>query len=224
MPRVARIAVPSMLYHVISRGNNREWIFNDTEDFEKYIEICKRYKERHQFKLYNWALMNNHVHLLLETSDRSPLSKVMQGINTIWFNRKNRKVGHLWQDRFRSFIIERDSYLLECGRYIERNPLRAGIVKDIGRYPWSSYRVYSSGKTDGLTDLHVLYEAMGSEEKQRQKAYKEYVLSNRDKEEEELKLKMTVGVIGDGGFHHRIQRQLVESKRPKRGRPKLIQK
>ncbi len=124
MPRMARIAVPSMLYHVISRGNNREWVFNETEDFEKYLEICKRYKDRHDFKLYNWVLMNNHVHLLLEISEKSALSKIMQGINlayTIWFNRKNKKVGPLWQDRFKSFIIERDSYLLECGRYIERS-------------------------------------------------------------------------------------------------------
>ncbi len=227
MPRMARIAVPSMLYHVISRGNNREWVFNETEDFEKYLEICKRYKESHGFKLYNWALMNNHVHLLLETGEKSPLSKIMQGINlayTIWFNRKNKKIGHLWQDRFRSFIIERDSYLLECGRYIERNPLRAGLVKEIQRYPWSSYNVYAYGKSDDLTDRHLLYEDMGNEEKQRQKAYREYVLSNRDKEEEELKLKMSIGVIGDGGFHHQIQRQLVESKRRKRGRPKLIRK
>src|SRR6266540_2936538 len=112
MPRMARIAVPAMLYHIISRGNNREWIFDDEEDFGKYLEICKRYKERYGFKLYNWVLMNNHVHLLLETKEGSNLSKIMQGINlayTIWFNRKNRKVGHLWQDRFKSIIIEKDS-------------------------------------------------------------------------------------------------------------------
>ncbi len=60
MPRMARIAVPSMLHHVLSRGNNREWVFNDAEDFEKYLELCKRYKESHGFKLYNWTLMNNH--------------------------------------------------------------------------------------------------------------------------------------------------------------------
>jgi putative transposase len=221
---MARIALPSMLYHVITRGNNREWVFNEPEDFEKYLEICRRYKESHGFKLYNWVLMNNHVHMLLETNEKHPLAKVMQGINlayTIWFNRKNKKVGHLWQDRYKSFVIERDSYLLECGRYIERNPLRAGIAKEIRLYPWSSYNVYAYGKADGLTDLHVLYENMGSEEKQRQTAYRDYVLSNRDKEEEELKLKMAMGVIGDGGFYHQIQKQLVEARRPKRGRPKL---
>jgi hypothetical protein len=102
--------------------------------------------------------------------------------------------------------------------------LRAGLVKDIRRYPWSSYNVYAYGKNDGLTDLHVLYEALGGEEKQRQKEYRDYVLSNRDKEEEELRLKMSLGVIGDGGFQHQIQKQLVESKRPKRGRPKLFRK
>jgi hypothetical protein len=101
-------------------------------------------------------------------------------------------------------------------------PARMWTVQDIRRYPWSSSNVYAYGKNDGLTDLHILYEAMGGEEKQRQKVYRDYVLSNRDKEEEELKLKMSLGVIGDGGFQHQIQRQLVESKRPKRGRPKLL--
>ncbi len=171
--------------------------------------------------------MNNHVHLLVETGERMPLSKTMQGINlayTIWFNRKNNKVGHLWQDRFRSFIIEKETYLLECGRYIERNPLRAGLVKEVRQYRWSSYNAYAYGKGDGLTDLHLYYEAMGIEEKRRQKAYREYVLSNRDKEEEELKQKMSLGVIGDGGFHYQIQKQIVESKRPKRGRPKSVSK
>ncbi len=149
MPRVARIAFPSMLYHVISRGNNREPVFQEDEEFEKYLKICKRYKDQYEFRIYHWVLMNNHVHLLLETKAESSLSKIMQGINlayTIWFNKKNDKVGHLWQDRFRSMIVEKDNYLMECGRYIERNPLRAGIVKDPGKYRWSSFRVYGCGR------------------------------------------------------------------------------
>jgi REP-associated tyrosine transposase len=132
MPRMARITLTMMLCHVISRGNNREWVFNDDEDFGKYLELCRRYKEKYGVKVYSWAMMNNHVHLLLETTEGSSLSKFMQGINlayTIWFNGKNRKVGHLWQDRFKSILVDKDSYLLECGRYIERNTLRAGMVK-----------------------------------------------------------------------------------------------
>jgi len=146
MPRAARMVAPNMVYHVISRGNDRQWVFNDREDFERYIEICKRYKERYGFKLYHWVLMSNHVHLVMETSEQGPLCKVMQGINlsyTLWFNRKNRRVGHLWQDRFKSALIDKESYLLECGRYVERNPLRAGLVDHLRNYPWTSYRIYA---------------------------------------------------------------------------------
>ena len=92
MPRAARIVFSSMPYDIISRGNNRERVFQQEEDFEKYLEICRRYKDQYDFRLYHWVLMNNHVHLLIETKENSSLSKIMQGINlayTIWFNRKN---------------------------------------------------------------------------------------------------------------------------------------
>jgi len=176
MPRTARVAFPSMVYHIISRGNNRERVFNEAKDFEKYLEICRRYKEKFGFKLYHWVLMSNHIHLVIETTGESSLSKIMQGINlayTIWFSRKNGKVGHLWQDRYKSAVVERDSYLLECGRYVERNPLRAGMVKDLKEYPWSSYRVYAYRKADGVTDKHEIYDAMGKENGARQRAYRE---------------------------------------------------
>jgi len=223
MPRAARVVFSSMPYHIISRGNNREKIFQQEEDFEKYLEICRRYKDQYDFRLYHWVLMNNHIHLLIETKENSSLSKVMQGINlayTLWFNRKNGKVGHLWQDRYKSAVVERDSYLLECGRYIERNPLRAGIIKDPREYPWSSYRVYGYGKEDGLTDRHEIYEGMGKDQTQRQKAYREYVCSNRDKEEQEIREKMGRGIIGAEVFREEVGKKMIEAKRPRRGRPR----
>jgi len=223
MPRTARVVLPSMLYHIVSRGNNREPVFNDREEFEKYLEICKRYKYRYEFKLYHWVLMNNHVHLLLETAGDSSLSKIMQGINlayTLWFNKENGKVGHLWQDRFKSALIEKDSYLLECGRYIERNPLRAGLVEDLRKYPWNSYRVYAFGEEDGLTDRHEIYETLGKDISQRQRVYREYVSSNRNKEEQEIKDKMEKGVIGSEGFRESVQKKALDKRRKKRGRPR----
>ena len=93
-----------MPYHIISRGNNREPVFQEKEEFEKYLEICRCYKDQYEFKLYHWVLMNNHIHLLIETKENSSLSRIMQGINlayTIWFNRKSGKVGHLWQDGYK---------------------------------------------------------------------------------------------------------------------------
>jgi putative transposase len=112
--------------------------------------------------------------------------------------------------RIQSAVVKRDTYLLECGRYIERNPLRAGIVKDPGEYPWSSYRAYGYGREDGLTDRHDIYEAMGKGQSQRQKAYREYVCSNRDKEEQEIREKMGKGVIGAVGFREEIDKKVIE--------------
>jgi putative transposase len=228
MPRMARIAFPSMLYHIISRGNHREPVFQDREDFEKYLEICGRYKERFGFKLYHWVLMNNHVHLLMETRENSSkennsLSKIMQGINlafTLWFNRKYGKVGHLWQDRFKSGLVERENYLLECGRYIERNPLRANLVKDLKEYTWSSYRVYAYGEGDGITDVHEIYDLMGKDPSHRQRAYREYVCLDRNKEEQEIRSRMGSGIIGAERFRQELEKKFVDFKKPKRGRPR----
>ena len=163
--------------------------------------------------------MDNH--LLVETDENSSLSKIMQGINlayTIWFNRKNDKVGHLWQDRFKSMIVEKDNYLLECGRYIERNPLRVGIVNDLRKYRWSSFGVYGYGEEDGLTDRHEIYENMGKDPFRRQRAYVEFVCSSRDREGQEIREKMGRGIIGTEGFQTIIAKKVIEEKRPRRGR------
>jgi putative transposase len=129
-------------------------------------------------------------------------------------------VGHLWQDRFKSALVEKDNYLLECGRYIERNPLRANLVKDPKEYLWRSYRVYAYGEGDGITGEHGIYEAMGRNPSQRQRAYREYVCSNRDKEEQEIRNRMSGGVIGAEKFRQEVEKKLADSKKPKRGRPR----
>lgn len=223
MPRQARIAIAAQVYHVLCRGNNRERIFADDEDFATYLDLCRRYKERDGFRLYHWALMPNHVHLLLEPVD-SPLSRTMQGLQlayTLWSHKKYRGVGHLWQDRFKSFVVERDAYLLECGRYIERNPLRCGLVADPADYPWSSYGTYAAGKQDGITDLHCLHETLGGNLEQRRLAYRDYVCSARPKEEEEFRARMAKGCIGRDEFAEAICRQAIQQRRPRRGRAKL---
>jgi putative transposase len=199
-----------MVYHVISRGNNRERVFNEREDFEKYLEICRRYKEKFGFKLYHWVFMSNHVHLVMETTEESSLSKIMQGINlayTIWFNRENGKVGHLWQDRFKSALVEKDNYLLECGRYVERNPLRARLVRNPKEYRWSSYRVYAYGKADGVTDRHAIYDAMGKEDRTRRKSYREYV-SIETKRSRRSEREWREGLLGQRYFGRRLRREL----------------
>ena len=101
-------------------------------------------KDIYKFKLYCFCLMPNHVHLIIEVEDPGALNKIMRGINlsyTLYFNYKYEKVGHLWQDRFKSRVIQKDNYLIDCMAYIENNPLRSSLASDIKEYPWSSYRL-----------------------------------------------------------------------------------
>jgi putative transposase len=223
MPRQARLVVPEMIYHVTARGNNRDRVFHSNEDFARYFDLCKRYKEKYDLKLYHWVFMHNHVHLLLQGSTSQSLSKAMQGIGlayTIWYNRKYDRVGHLWQDRFKSFPVEATTYLLECGRYIERNPVRAGMVDWPADYRWSSFQVHGSGKDDGLTDHHPFFDEFGKDLQTRQRVYQEYVMSPRAKEEQELREHFASGVVGGDCFTESLIVFDRNRRRPKRGRPR----
>lgn len=150
MTRAARIVTKNGCYHIITRGNQKQPVFKETQDFEKYLAILTKYRKEYKFKLYCFCLMPNHVHLIIEVSKPSLLSKIMKCLNlsyTRYFNFKYEKVGHLWQDRFKSKIIEKDSYLLECINYIECNPLRASLTQAIEEYPWSSYNFRKTNTT-----------------------------------------------------------------------------
>jgi len=144
MARRPRIEFEGAFYHVISRGNQRQQIFMDEDDYRRYLGIISDYKARYKFSFYGYALMSNHVHLLIETR-KTPLSKIMQGISqryTIYFNKKYQTVGHLFQGRYKALLCDKDAYLLNLIKYIHLNPVRAKIVKDAGEYLWSSHRLY----------------------------------------------------------------------------------
>jgi hypothetical protein len=175
---VNRLPCKIAYYMPDSRVRNYRDIFfngsNKGRDLHKSLKLLLKESEKGLSLFLDLRLKSSN----LETAESS-LSKIMQVMNlayTAWFNRKNGKVGHLWQDRFKSAVVERDSYLLECGRYVERNPLRAGMVKDLKEYLWSSYRGYAYGKTDGVTDKHEIYDAMRRESGVRERAYREYVV------------------------------------------------
>lgn len=155
MPRSARITLGNSCYHIITRGNQRQNIFGREYDYNKYLDLLKKYKHKYRFWLYAYCLMPNHVHLLIEPDKHKQLSKIMHGLNlsyTIWFNKTYNKVGHLYQDRFKSMIIQKDEYLLSCINYIELNPVRAGITEQPEKYGWSSYFYRISGKKSEILD------------------------------------------------------------------------
>jgi putative transposase len=179
MPRAARIAPRDHIFHILTRGNNRQDVFRDEIDYQKYLEILDRYKKKYRFRLYHYALMKNHVHLVLETQEEGgELAEVMKGINLSYaqhYKRKYDHIGHFWQDRFKSILISRDQYLLACGSYVELNPVRAGIVKDPRDYRWSSYRAYAYGKENSLVDEHPIYWELSKDESDRRKRYRDFV-------------------------------------------------
>jgi putative transposase len=167
MARRTRIEFKDALYHVITRCNQTQNAFQNSDDFSRYLTLLSVYKERYGFILHSYVLMNNHVHILIETP-KAPLSKIMQGINqsyTMYFNRKYGKVGHLFQGRYKAILCDRDRYQLSLVKYIHLNPVRAGIVEAPEEYPWSSHQSYlqQDNKTSVVDTESVL--GMLSEDK-----------------------------------------------------------
>jgi putative transposase len=155
MPRGKRLLIPNICYHVVQRGNQKQNIFRENADFEKYLQILSHYKKKYRFKVYAYCIMPNHIHLMVEVEKLNNLAKIMQGTSltyTLWFNKKYGKVGHLWQGRFKSMAIQKDRYLIDCVNYIEYNPLRADLVKSPLDYIWSSWKNRTLGTKSLLLD------------------------------------------------------------------------
>jgi len=127
------------------RGINRQDLFEDDEDKQRFIETLKTYKEKSGFSLYAYCLMSNHIHLLLK-EEKEPISLIIKRISSsyvYYYNWKHSRCGHLFQERFKSEVVEDDSYLLTVLRYIHQNPVKAKIIKEIEKYKWSSYNEYT---------------------------------------------------------------------------------
>jgi len=225
MPRTARLAPNEHIYHVFTRGNNRQAVFKVERDYEKYRAIIQKYKDKYKFRLYHYALMGNHIHLVLETTEKGGrLSEIMKGINlsyVLYYKDKYRHIGHFWQDRYKSIIISKDDYLLACGSYVELNPVRAKIVEDPKDYRWSSYNVYAYGKEDSIVDEHSIYEELSKSESERRKKYRQLV-KGMIKERRALKDEMNRRVAyGSEDFIMEVaQKYKVEAVIKPKGRPR----
>lgn len=155
-------STPDTVYHVISRGNNRQQIFSDSRDYFRYLDLWRKYKAEMDFEVYAYVLMPNHVHWLIKTG-LTPLSEIMHRTHSTyarWFNHRHERVGHLFQNRYKSIVCDTDNYLLVLARYIHLNPVRAGLVKEILHYPWSSYPGYC-GHEDALLNTSFLLQYFG---------------------------------------------------------------
>src|SRR4030042_5811010 len=180
MARKPRIEYEGALYHVITRGNQRQRIFKDKEDYQRYLKILADYKIRYEYVLYAYVLMSNHVHLLMETRETS-LSKILQGINqsyTMYFNRRYGTVGHLFQGRYKAILCDKDEYLLSLVKYIHLNPVRAGVAKEVENYPWSSHRVYigrGEGERTEIVDTNQVLRMFSENKGRARRAYRLYM-------------------------------------------------
>jgi putative transposase len=180
MPRKPRFLLSQTYYHIINRGNNRDIIFKENDDYLYFLELITRHKKEHQFNLFHYCLMPNHFHFLIQTGDATGFSVFIKKISLsfyYYFKKKYNLVGHLWQNRYKSQPVGKDEYFIQCGKYIELNPVRADIVNHPKNYAYSSYKYYAEGKEDNLITENFFYKRLGKEREERQKNYQKMVIN-----------------------------------------------
>jgi putative transposase len=222
MPRIARIIGVGYPHHIVQRGNNREKVFLDQGDYERYLSFLSKYSEEKEVAVLAYCLMPNHLHLLVKPSGEEALPKMMQGITLCYskyFNGENGRTGRLWECRYYSTVIDGDNYLWTVSKYIENNPIRAGIVKRPEDYLYSSAKTHIVGTRDPLLKEPLF-------DKSELKEYRSFIRSEEDKKiVEEIRKQTRLGKpLGDGGFLKTLSENLGRSLsfRPK-GRPRKSQ-
>jgi putative transposase len=178
MGRQPRPVADGLLYHALNRGNNRHAVFFGSDDFETFLHSLRQTQLRYPFFLFAYCLMNNHFHLLLQPENGQSISRIMQSLtvaHTWHYHRAYQSVGHVWQGRFRSPVIQDDGHALTVMRYIEANPLRAGMVTDLADWSWSSYGAHGLGKPNPMLTVLPCWETLGATEPQRQQFWRRWV-------------------------------------------------
>jgi putative transposase len=225
MPRKPRFVIPAYPHHVIQRGNNRQAIFFAEDDYRYYLNCLQKAKMKVQCKIYAYVLMTNHVHLLVEPVSLGGLGEFMQSVGrryVRYINEAYQRSGTLWEGRYKSAIVSRDEYLIMCSRYIEMNPVRAGMVRTVGEYDWSSYRFHAWGKVDRLLDEDPWYVGLGKDFKERRQAYKTWMEADfKEREWDDIRVATQKGrVIGKERFQKEIEIMLGRRVIGQRGRPR----
>lgn len=186
MPRTSRVVLPNYPHHIIQRGHNRQAVFATDDDYLYYLDNLKEWKKELGCKVYAYCLMTNHVHLIIDPGDNPEnlalLMKRVSGRQTRYVNKIEGRRGTLWEGRYKSSPVDRDEYLLACCRYVELNPVRAGIVDDPEKYKWSSYK-NKIGLSSTWLDFDPGYLRLGRTTKEREEKYKEWVMTSSAEEE-----------------------------------------
>ena len=178
MARLPRLTLAGYPHHVIQRGNNRQAIFADRQDFETMLALLAENAQKFRVAIHAYVLMDNHFHLLATPATAEALPQMMQAVGRSYvryFNDRHGRSGTLWEGRYRSTLIETERYLPACMAYIDLNPVRAGMVGEALDWPWSSHAHYLGLRSDGLVTPHALYWALGNTPFAREAAYAELV-------------------------------------------------
>ena len=228
MPRKPRYFLPNVPVHMIIRGNSRQAVFAEEDDYFSYRHCLQEASERYDCNIHAYVLMTNHIHLLLSAEKTVNISKLSQAIGrkyVPYFNHKYGKSGTLWEGRFKASSIDSEFYLLVCYRYIELNPVRAGMVKEPDDYAWSSYHANALGEKDPLITPHPTYLHLGQTEVERQSAYRNLFNDTlKDNLLTEIRQTTQTGTpLGSDKFKQQVEDLLgVKTGYMKRGRPKLL--
>ncbi len=213
MPRRPRIHLPGVPIHLVQRGHNREACFFSDEDFLAYREWLAEALKKSGCTLHAYVLMTNHVHLLLTPPCSAAVSQLVMSLGrryVQYINKTYRRTGTLWDSRYKSSLVHADDYLLLCQRYIELNPVRAGMVDDPALYRWSSYRANGLGQADVLLTPHDVYLALGADAEARQALYRSLFRSELEQEAlADIRLALNQGQpLGSGRFLDQVERMV----------------
>ena len=203
MARKPRIEYPGAFFHIIVRGNNRENVFRDSEDYVRYLQKFVHFYREGDITLHAYCLMPNHIHLLLEMGKIS-LSKVLQRFHTWYtqyFNRRHDRMGHVFQGRYKAIVCKKDAYLLELVRYIHLNPVRAGLVDSPEDYPWSSHRIYLGIEKSEVIDPSLVLKQFSDDLSSGIRSYELFVMEgSKQGRRDDLYKVSDQRILGDEAF------------------------
>ncbi|MEH6516465.1 MAG: transposase [Halioglobus sp.] len=210
--------VPNLPHHVVQRGHNRNAVFVEDTDYQYYLATLEEWKTALSIRVYAWCLMTNHVHLILDPGeDRTAIGLLMKrlaGRQTRYVNKQERRSGTLWEGRYKASAVQTDSYLLQCCRYVELNPVKAAMVAKAEAYPWSSYRTRLGLEYSAILDPMPLAYSVPE--------YQRFMGQGITPEENRFFLERLErnGLTGDGAFVDEVERRIglrIETRAP--GRP-----
>ena len=230
MARLPRLTLPGYPHHLIQRGNNRQAIFVDRQDFEAMLALLAETAKKFGVAVHAYVLMDNHFHLLATPSTAEALPLMMQAVGRSYvrrFNQRHGRSGTLWEGRYRSTLIETERYLLACMVYIALNPVRAGLVAGPGDWRWSSYAHYLGRKNDPLVTPHALAWELGNTPFAREAAYQSLVEADIAASQHTALTSNTLNgwVLGEEDFVAELQKKSARRmSKSKAGRPVLVLK